>query len=322
MEIKNFKSADKFVILIDHLSKKVFDGAAYGKTIEVCEKKDHRTFNAKTKKNEVTDINSTFKLTFQPPKALADDNLKPTPLTMFDRAVYNAIVSEKYVGNDTMSIASIFRLISGKASGNKPIHSLYESQFDLIIESLKKLMSVRISLDNAEAYKILKLKGGVKIENRPILKNAELISPLDGVLNGQPAALFYMPKNTEPFLFHFAELKEQLLTIDRKLLDTGRLQNSADAIAVKHCVLYRALEKNLKPVIRLDYVFEKCGIDFKKCNSRAAVSYKKQTLRNIMTAVMENLKTAGKISTYKWTDKFYSIEFTKPEKAKKSKDQY
>lgn len=307
--VKNFKPATAMTVCNDALTKELFNINArvyetltqnWNKSIKVVE-------GTKRIKGKVTTITSTCTLSFAPPKDISVEELAAIkkPLDQYDRAIMTAIISELQAGNGATSITAIYRDICGKSTDDNR-NKLSDKQTADILVAIHKLRAVRITTDTKSESEMLGYTdGGVKFDNKPLI-NVKIV---EDKFRGQQTKIIKVLD--VPPLLDVATYKRQILNVDRQILDIGRLNSSRDNVAVKFYAMCRAVEtlgaKKLTPTITLEDIFT-------KCNLTGASRDKKKNMRNVIAAIMDNLKAAEEISSYEFVKKdneFQSVNFVK-----------
>ena len=170
----------------------------------------------------------------------------------FDREILYACISEQVEGNEAITFASIYRLITGDTDRRRPTKTMYE----LIYQSLKKLVFCDVKIDLSEVCaKYGYNKGEPCVLESAILPGGFLHS---AVVNGEKTSVVEFYKKSPLFLA--ADIKnQQILSYDKSLLNVP-IRNSPEVIVIKAYILRRILEiiaHNLTPTITFDDVFEK-----------------------------------------------------------------
>lgn len=264
-----------------------------GKRVPIVEKSNHRKYGS---------IVTTVGL------SLINDYTNTKPLSQYDRSVLAACISEWEFGNKYTTPNIIYRHLTGK---NKSSDTPEPSQSAAILESIRKLMGVGISIDMSDTSETLKYKNcSHLVRTNPILP---IMYDSVTLTTGQKSIFIHFL--AESPILTVAKSKKQLLTYDLKLLNVPKQHNSVDTIAVKNYVLHRIIEikaHRLTPTITFDDVFEKCRLA--ESNSK-----KKMDTRKVIMALMNHLQNCDEILNYevkKKHNKFQSITFNYKAKSK------
>lgn len=230
------------------------------------------------------------------------------PFTMFDRFVLAVCISEWLAGNRYITVAIIYRALTGKIGKKDSKPSV--TQRKAIIESLEILMSRIVDYGAEDICQIMGYNNG-----NPFVAKAPLLPAayIDfSSLNGESDTLIFF--TDEPPLLKMAQIKKQLISYDATILDTTG-QNTPMNIEAKNYTMLRiqeiALHKQLTPTITFADVFKKLRIE-------NASNKTKMDVRNTMIAFFEHLKTEGVVKSFeviKHGNTFYGIKFPRPKKA-------
>ena len=230
------------------------------------------------------------------------------PFTMFDRFVLAVCISEWLAGNHYITVAIIYRALTGKIGKKDSKPSV--TQRKAIIESLEILMSRIVDYGAEDICQIMGYNNG-----NPFVAKAPLLPAayIDfSSLNGESDTLIFF--TDEPPLLKMAQIKKQLISYDATILDTTG-QNTPMNIETKNYTMLRiqeiALHKQLTPTITFADVFKKLRIE-------NASNKTKMDVRNTMIAFFEHLKNGGVVKSFeviKHGNTFYGIKFPRPKKA-------
>ena len=172
-------------------------------------------------------------------------------ITPYDREIHNAIVTLAAAGNNCITPSMIFQLLSGNISDER--NKMSDETRRKILSSVDKMRFTSIEI-NATA----EVKAGMLTR---VMFNSYLIPAerTEVEVNGQIVKdgirLIKMPP-----LFEYASLKNQIATINVKMLDTP-LNNTPENIELKAYLLRRILSmananNNMRDVIRYDTLYE------------------------------------------------------------------
>lgn len=211
-----------------------------------------------------------------------------TPLNLFDRLIFTALVSARVEGISEISISALYRIITGKASNNCKPSKNHAAE---ILKSVKKLACLQVELDMSDAFQNYRERNGAPKYNfgKPLIINFTPIIPcriFDGIFQGNSATVIQLTANSP--LYKVAHLTKQILTVPREVLNIGNMRNtSAVAYGVKLYSLIRVLEIRgsgyLKESITFADILEKCGI-------KTASGNVQTTVRDIISAILLNLQ--------------------------------
>ena len=301
----------KIVIPNDRITKVLFSltNAEYRQMIEtrvnleIAEMRKHRRYGK---------IISILKL--------SHDNYysMPDPPDQFDLDVANVCMSEWEAGNRYVTYSTIYRSLTGKIGESDATPS--KDQLAKIKHSLKKLMSVRVTIDLEQICIKLNYNNGKPIKFSDKIIPARFV---DYTINGQKTGVIEL--TAESPLLKTAKLKNnQIISYDMALLNIPNQKNTPLNIALKHYALRRIIEvithrTKMAHTITFTDVFDKCQIT-------NADNKKKHRIRKFLINVFEHLVECGILTSYQMTKKagaYYSIEFAfdnkKPKRAQAAK---
>lgn len=210
------------------------------------------------------------------------------PLDEFDRAVFDVCISAREEGFDGITVDTIWRTMTGGKDNNTKIRP---AQKEAVFESIKRLMSIRITVDFSQACAKMKQYCGA---GKKLVSTILPCKYVDGVtVNGQPdcAVIYFLDESA---LVTIAKAKRQLLTYDAELLNVPNQNNTPLIATIKSYIVRRVFEvkaHELTPKITFADVFAKC---------RLAVTDndRKRKIRKVVRDVFEYLKTLGKIRDF------------------------
>ena len=210
------------------------------------------------------------------------------PLDEFDRAVFDVCISAREEGFDGITVDTIWRTMTGGKDNNTKIRP---AQKEAVFESIKRLMSIRITVDFSQACAKMKQYCGA---GKKLVSTILPCKYVDGVtVNGQPdcAVIYFLDESA---LVTIAKAKRQLLTYDAELLNVPNQNNTPLIATIKSYIVRRVFEvkaHELTPKITFADVFAKCRLV--KPNDS-----KKRDVRKCVNALFEYLKTLGKIRDF------------------------
>lgn len=153
------------------------------------------------------------------------------PPTPFDKEVYDAISSHYEVGNADLTVAMIYRAMTGKGSQQKPT----PQQAGAITKSIKRMGALRVKIDCTEELKAR----GADIAYGKLDSIALDYRSIEGMGNNGKPFTYYQFKS-EPVLFTYAKAVKQIVSIPMAYLDSPT-NNSEDTMVVKKYILTRIL---------------------------------------------------------------------------------
>ncbi len=224
------------------------------------------------------------------------------PLDEYDRAVFDACISEYENGNSCITLAQIQRALSGKVG--KSDAEIFKDQRAAILQSLGKLRHTDFNPDILDAFEKLNYDDGTaeKIVVAPVLATKQTCK----TVNGQKTDLFYILDESP--LLKIAKLKGQIIRYDVSLLDVPNQQNTPLIVTLKNYIMRRIMEIKLHkmtPTLTFEDIFKKARIT----DNRKA----KENSRKYIEDFFKHLQSKGVIKTFEFKkkgNKFYSIEFT------------
>lgn len=283
--VPNFKLC-KVIYNLEH--QKYTGMVIDGKQRKVLEKKKHKKFG---------DIVTVYRI------SNSDDFDNTDPLNEFDYAVFSVCVSFFEKGYRCITIAIIYRALTGKfTKGGKG--KITPDLREAILHSLKKLIGTVIETDES------KVNAAFKYADSDHSKKFSAILPAhfdDKIINGQDASVVYFDRESP--LMEIAHQRNQLLRYDVSLLNTPDIRNTFMNVMLKSYVIRRVVEikahKQLKPILTFDDIFEKCRI---KNSSRDT----QMNARNTIFKLFKHLQIMNFVKSFELTkeiNSFYSIKF-------------
>lgn len=178
----------------------------------------------------------------------------------YDKAVLNTVCSIFQAGNQTMTLADIFRVMNGNTSKQPS-----QKQRDKILSSIKKLGATRIYLNISEEIerKYLTINDSrvtKGIIDEPLLHYTVGLFQTE---NGQEVYAVSILK--EPILMTYSKAKSQLVSFPISLLDTKSVSATDDIVAIREYLLQQiTLMRNGQrdnKTILYESIYKSCGID-------------------------------------------------------------
>ena len=280
--VPNFKLCK----VIYNLEEQKYTGMVVdGKQRKVLEKKKHKKFG---------DIVTVYRI------SNSDDFDNTDPLNEFDYAVFSVCVSFFDKGYRCITVAIIYRALTGKGNSARVTSDLREA----ILHSLKKLIGTVIEIDESE------VNAAFKYADSDHSKKCSAILPAhldDKIINGNDASVVYFDRESP--LMEIAHQRNQLLRYDVSLLNAPDIRNTFMNIMLKSYVMRRIVEikahKQLKPTLTFDDIFEKCRI---KNASRKT----KMDARDVIFKLFQYLQTKDFVKSFKLIKEengFHAIKF-------------
>lgn len=178
----------------------------------------------------------------------------------YDKAILNTICSIFQAGNQTMTLADIFRVMNGNTTKQPS-----QKQRDKILASIKKLGATRIYLDISEEIE----RKYLTINDSRVTKGVidePLLHYTGGLFqteNGQEVYAVSILK--EPILMTYSKSKSQLVSFPISLLDTKSVSATDDIVAIREYLLQQiTLMRNGQrdnKTILYESIYKSCGID-------------------------------------------------------------
>ena len=232
-----------------------------------------------------------------------DDSCDNTdPLNEFDYAVFSACLSYFDKGDCCVSLAIIYRAMTGKTTkGGKG-----KVPFDIrqaILLSLKKLIGTVIEIDDSTVNSAFNYADSGSKKCSSILP-AHFAETL---INGNDASVVFFDRVSP--LMEIAKQRKQLLSYSPALLDATNIRNSFVNIMLKNYVIRRITEiklhKNMRNIITFADVFRKCRLEqaHREIKNRA---------KEIIIKFFKHLQAAKFIKSFeavKEKNSLYSIHF-------------
>lgn len=215
-----------------------------------------------------------------------DGKIIPTNFTAYDREVLNGICSIYASGQNIMTTQTIYEAFTGRRnpSSQSKAH---------VTRSINKMRSTLLSIDWTNHAKM----SGLPLEDEDYIKsndNLLLMQNIEANINGTDTNAFLLLQ--APILYKYAKSVEQIITIDKSLLQMDNLNNTDDSIVLKNYILTRiAIMKNPKNKVKnhailFDTMFEYCQITGNKNEMKRK--------RELVTKILDELKKKQYITGY------------------------
>ena len=197
----------------------------------------------------------------------------------YDKAVLNTICSIFQAGNQTMTLADIFRVMNGNTSKQPS-----QKQRDKILSSVKKLGATRIYLDISEEIE----RKYLTINDSRVAKGVidePLLHYTGGLFqteNGQEVYAVSILK--EPILMTYSKSKSQLVSFPISLLDTKSVSATDDIVAIREYLLQQItlMRNGLRDnkTILYESIYKSCGIEAP--TDRMTAKRKKDAIKKLL----------------------------------------
>lgn len=234
------------------------------------------------------------------------------PLNVFDYAVLSVCISEQLASNDCTTAAVILRGLTGKVGKADEGVKLYPEQRAAIMDSVRKMMSTNIRIDNSTVNEELGYVGK-KIIEKQILPAYFETTTINGQVVEDTIYFYHDDKGNivQSPIFEVADQRNQIIRYDTELLDVPNQNNTPLIITIKNYVILRVMEiikHKMTPTITLDDIFKKCRIN--AADKKYNVNWE---VKNTVDKFLEHLQAKGVIDSFSWKKKgvkIYGVEFT------------
>ena len=213
-------------------------------------------------------------------------------LTPYDREIHNAVATLASAGNEYINPSMIFQLLSGNTGTTNDMSPETRKS---ILRSIDIMMATLVTIDaSAEiSSKMITKTTGIY---KGALIPAERVEIME--LNGQKVTDCIHLLRTPP-LYDYARDKNQIGTIDIKMLDTP-LSNTKENIELKGYLLKRIAsiknaKSNMSDTIRYDTLYKYLQI---KAPNKNALYRQFQDVRNKVKKLLDFWIKMGLISSY------------------------
>lgn len=210
-------------------------------------------------------------------------------LNAYDKMVYISAAALYNAGNTIMTASQIYKMMGNK--GNAPA-----SQLQKIDDSLTKMGVARIHINNAmEAQRTDYPRYKY---DAPLLPFERVTAYINGIKTDSAIHLF-----REPPLIEFAKKRNQIIGIERKLLESP-ISKTDDNLRLEDYLLteisrMKNPKSNTPKRMLYETIYARCGIDTKMKRSRAPDKIQKY---------LDHFKECNWIAGYKMDDKGVSIQ--------------
>lgn len=223
---------------------------------------------------------------------LAEGFLDKSPLEPFHREVLFAFLSAYEQGYDTVTFKMTLNALTGTNKSR-----MYKNQFEALNEAVKKLQSIRITIDatmlfEAEPkYKARYGRGSAKLTG--YLLPCEIV---EAEVNGREKTHAVKLLGESP-LMRLAKAKAQLVSYDNAPLAISGQNNTPLVIVIKNWLLRRIhttkserRKRGLNPSILFSTLYVECGIKDKPLERKRG--------REIIFETLDAFKAEGVIEDY------------------------
>ena len=219
-------------------------------------------------------------------------------LTEFDRAVFGAIASLYKAGNRIMTIATIYRVMTGTQDSGY----IGDSQRKQVMNSISKMRCIYVEVDCSEEAQRIHKDDTLSVKYEAHFLETEILTVESG---GSSSVKAYFIKD-EPVLARYANYVNQVIQIPFNLLSVGG-SNSAERIAIRFYLLRRILANTGKManIILYTSIYEVADTGTDK--------FKREKARSFVHKCLEAWQRLGLLKSYEITctpnGAYYSIKF-------------
>lgn len=230
------------------------------------------------------------------------------PLTPYDREIYDAISSHYQAGNCQLTVAEIYRAMTGKVKGSN--HKPSAQQADAITKSIQRIGKLRVKIDCTNEL----LARGVDISHSKLDSIALDYRTLEGESSNGKGFTIYVIQS-EPVLYSYAKSVKQIIPIPMKYLDTPT-NNSEDLLVLKKYLLSRIMNMTSlhnsisQNTILLEHIYQQAKAD----NNNL-----KRKVRNKMEPFFAYWSTLGLFTKFEYLSKgkeLHAVKFFFPSQKK------
>lgn len=210
-------------------------------------------------------------------------------LTAFDRAVYTAVASLHFAGNQYITSRMVFQVLCGNKAKANPTQEILNQ----IAKSIERMSRIRVTIDAREE---VQARHNVRAEFSGNLLSTQTARVfINGVMRD------CIEINTEPILHRYARAKKQIAQMDVRMLDAP-VSNTLENIELKDYLMRRVAgaksEKGkMTNVILYSTLYEYLGLDEAEY-SEQALRNKKKDVRDATKRIFEVWTALGEISGF------------------------
>lgn len=240
--------------------------------------------------------------------AIDQSNVKTSKyLTGEHKAVLNAVNSIIEAGNDKFTLSSLYEQIYQKTP--KQAYQLEELK-----KKVDELRGTLIAIDYTEHMKM----NGYQLGKFTVESNALSLTKATTLINGTERTVYKITQL--PPTYQYAKDCKQIITIEKKYLETGNVTNTKQANRIKEYIVERIAvskgSKKMSTTIKYEEIYEvyaeASDIDISDMDRK-----RKGKARNITRSLLDAFIDTGFITGYKETPKTikgkitaYSVTFT------------
>lgn len=240
--------------------------------------------------------------------AIDQSNVKTSKyLTGEHKAVLNAVNSIIEAGNDKFTLSSLYEQIYQKTP--KQAYQLEELK-----KKVDELRGTLITIDYTQHMKM----NGSQLGKFTVESNALSLVKATALINGTERTVYKITQL--PPTYQYAKDCKQIITIEKKYLETGNVTNTKQANRIKEYIVERIAvskgSKNMSTTIKYEEIYEvyaeASDIDISDMDRK-----RKGKARNITRSLLDAFIDTGFITGYKETPKTikgkiaaYSVTFT------------
>lgn len=144
------------------------------------------------------------------------------PFSEYDWNVYNAVVSLYKAGNELITPPAVYRMMTGC-----DVHDIGDGQLLAVCKSLDKLRFTRLVLDCTQEFR----ERGIQLDSQDVLRgmyDTYLLNASAMRARSAGFALVALKLETDPVLYHYAALTDQVLQVPTKMFKICRVEEDAD----------------------------------------------------------------------------------------------
>lgn len=212
-------------------------------------------------------------------------------LTGEHKAVLNAVNSIIEAGNNYFSLSALYKEIYQKKHSNK-------YQLEDLRSTVDDLRKILITIDYTQHMKM----NGTALDGETYMIRKQNALSLDEVtvsINGMKTTVYKLLQ--EPPTYTYPKACKQIVTIQKKYLETKSVSNTKQAIMIKQYLVERINAYNggrVSPTIKYDEIYEAyaeaSGIDVSEMTKE-----KKKNARDIAKKILDDFKKNDFITGYK-----------------------
>ena len=178
---------------------------------------------------------------------LEDGEKNITPL---DAAIMDAVYTLYCNGSNVFTAENVARVMAADYKGS---HKISDYRIQTIVSSLKKLASIRITIDCTDEYHVRKVQDIPKDR----IKLTTYLLPLEEieVISGNQKRLHGYRLLKKPALYQYAETVKQIMAVPIELLQIPGAENTEEMILLKRALITKIeLLRNAKNNVKNNYI--------------------------------------------------------------------